>query len=163
FDETLTDGDVDFTRLMCVNIIAYTLAPGTYSVESFEPYVLRFLKLMVTEGECQVEHIYLREYATPDVWSADFYCNDDGLNELYPAGREGYRANTVDIFMDTPSRERAGWLCDSSFTAQVSPLLSGHAKVEKSYLENFLLPDRFANIPDGMIPMCYPADHYDGG
>ncbi len=163
FDETLTDGDVDFKRLMCVNIVAYTLAPGSYRLEGFEPYVLRFLKLMVTEGECDVEQIYLREYTTPDVWTADFHSTDDGLNELYSAGREGYRANTVDIFMDTPSRERAGWLCDSSFTAQVSPLLSGHTKVEQSYLENFLLPDRFANIPDGMIPMCYPADHYDGG
>jgi len=163
FDETLMNGDIDFTRLMCVNIVAYTLAPGTYHLESFEPYVLRFLKIMVTEGECEVEQIYLREYTTPDVWSADFHCPDDGLNQLYAAGRESYRANTVDIFMDTPSRERAGWLCDSSFTAQVSPLLSGHTRVEKSYLENFLLPDHFANIPDGMVPMCYPADHYDGG
>ncbi len=29
--------------------------------------------------------------------------------------------------------------------------------------ENYLLPDHFANMPDGMIPSCYPADHYDGG
>jgi len=163
FDETLTDGDVNFTRLMCVNIIAYTLAPGTYSLESFEPYVLRFLKLMVTDGECGVHKIYLREYATPDVWNADFRSSDNGLNELFAAGRETYRANSVDIFMDTPSRERGGWLCDSSFTAQVAPLLSGHTKVEKGFFENFLLPDRFAHIPDGMLPMCYPAEHYDGG
>jgi len=163
FDETLTNGDIDFTRLMCVNIVAYTLAPGTYNLECFEPYVLRFLKAMVLEGECEIDGIYLREYVTPDVWTAHFLSNDEGLNELFDAGRETYRANSVDFFTDTPSRERAGWLCDSSFTAQVSPLLSGHTKVEKNFFENFLLPERFANIPDGMIPMCYPADHYDGG
>ena len=55
FDETLTDGDVDFKRLMCVNIVAYTLAPGSYKLETFEPYTLRFLKLMVLEGECEVD------------------------------------------------------------------------------------------------------------
>src|SRR5579863_21236 len=163
FDETLTNGDIDFTRLMCVNIVAYTLSPGTYNLECFEPYVLRFLKAIVLEGECEIDRIYLREYVNPDVWTAHFLSSDEGLNELFRAGRETYRANSVDFFTDTPSRERAGWLCDSSFTAQVSPLLSGHTKVEKNYLENFLLPDRFANIPDGMIPMCYPAEHYDGG
>ena len=163
FDETLTDGDVDFTRLMCVNIVAYTLAAGSYKLECFEPYVLRFLKLVVTEGECEVRDIYLREYTAPDVWTADFISSDRGLNQLFTAGRETYRANAVDIFTDTPSRERAGWLCDSSFTAQVSPLLSGHTKIEKCYFENYLLPEKFSNIPDGMVPMCYPAEHYDGG
>ena len=163
FDETLSNGDIDFTRLMCVNIVAYTLAPGSYKLECFEPYVLRFLKLMVLEGECEVKGIYLREYVAPDVWTAHFNASDAGLNELFAAGRETYRANAVDFFTDTPSRERAGWLCDSSFTAQVSPLLSGNSVVEKCYLENYLLPDHFANMPDGMIPSCYPADHYDGG
>ncbi len=163
FDETLTKGDIDFTRLMCVNIVAYALTPGTYALESFEPYVLRFLKPMVLEGECQIDEIYLREYTAPDVSTATFRSSDEGLNDLFEAGRETYRPNSVDLFTDTPSRERAGWLCDSSFTAQVSPLLSGHTKVEKSFFENFLLPERFANIPIGMIPMCYPADHYDGG
>lgn len=163
FDETLTNGDIDFTRLMCVNIVAYSLAPGSYKLECFEPYVLRFLKLMVLEGECEVEKIYLREYTAPNIWTAQFNAGDAGLNELFAAGRECYRANAVDFFTDCPSRERAGWLCDSSFTGQVSPLLSGNSIVEKCYLENFLLPDHFANIPEGMIPDCYPADHYDGG
>jgi alpha-L-rhamnosidase len=163
FDETLSEGDVDFKRLMCVNIVAYTLAPGSYKLETFEPYTLRFLKMMVLEGECEVSRIYLREYTAPDVWTAHFRSSDEGLNQLFAAGRETYRANAVDFFTDTPSRERAGWLCDSSFTAQVSPLLSGHTQVEKCFFENFLLPDHFAHIPDGMLPGCYPADHYDGG
>ncbi len=163
FDETLTNGDVDFTRLMCVNIVAYTLTPGSYQLECFEPYVLRFLKLMVLDGECEIDQVFLREYAAPDVWIAHFHTSDEGLNELFEAGRETYRANAVDFFTDTPSRERAGWLCDSSFTAQVSPLLSGNTKVEKCFFENYLLPHHFSFIPEGMLPMCYPADHYDGG
>ncbi len=108
FDETLTDGDVDFKRLMCDNIVAYTLAPGTHDVETFEPYGLEFLKLMVLEGECSVDHVYLREYTAPDVWTAHFSCSHAGLNKLFAAGRECYRANAIDLFQDNPTRERAG-------------------------------------------------------
>jgi alpha-L-rhamnosidase len=45
FDEILSDEDVDFKRLDCVNAISYELEPGSYDLESFEPYTLRFLKL----------------------------------------------------------------------------------------------------------------------
>ena len=34
--------------------------------------------------------------------------------------------------------------------------------MERNFLENFLLPEDFDNIPEGMLPMCYPAD-VDGG
>ncbi|HEX4022153.1 MAG TPA: hypothetical protein VHX63_13485 [Acidobacteriaceae bacterium] len=162
FDGMLTNGDVDFKRLGCVNIVAYTLEPGTYNLEAFEPYSLRFLKLMVMDGDCEVDDVFLREYAAPDVWSAHFESSDEGLNQLFAAGRETYRQNAVGLFTDCPFRERAGWLCDSYFTAQVAPMLSGHTKVEKNFFENFQLPNHFAHLPSGMLPMCYPSDHYNG-
>jgi len=162
FDEILSDGDVDFKRLGCVNIVAYELEPGTYDVESFEPYTLRYLKLVVLEGQCAVSRLFIREYANPDVWRAHFACSDERLNRLFAAGRETYAQNAVDLFMDCPSRERAGWLCDSFFTSRVACDLAGNTAVERSFLENFALPARFAFLPDGMLPMCYPADHNDG-
>jgi alpha-L-rhamnosidase len=162
FDEILTGGDVDFKRLGCVNIVIYDLAPGSYRLESFEPYTLRYLKLLVEDGECDVQRIYLREYVNPEVGLAHFASSDDRLNRLFAAGRETFRQNAVDVFMDCPSRERAGWLCDSFFTARVAPLVSGNTKIEKNFLENFLLPESFPGLPQGMLPMCYPADHPDG-
>jgi alpha-L-rhamnosidase len=63
--------------------------------------------------------------------------------------------------MDCPSRERAGWLCDSFFTSRVEKTLTGASVVEKAFLSNFLMPERFEHIPEGMLPMCYPADHND--
>jgi hypothetical protein len=53
-------------------------------------------------------------------------------------------------------------LCDSFFTARVEPDLSGDTAVERNFFENFLLPPKFEHLPDGMLPMCYPSDHYDG-
>lgn len=64
--------------------------------------------------------------------------------------------------MDCPSRERAGWLCDSFFTARVEMDLTGNHLVEDNFLENYLLPEQFPYLPEGMIPMCYPSDHPDG-
>jgi alpha-L-rhamnosidase len=162
FDEILSDGDVDFKRLGCVNVVAYDLEPGAYEVESFEPYTMRYMKMLVTEGAADVSRIYLRDYANPQVYAAHFAASDARLNRLFTAGRETFRQNALDVFMDCPSRERAGWLCDSFFTARVAPLLSGDTAVERNFLENFLLPSGFDGLPKGMLPMCYPADHPDG-
>lgn len=161
FDEVLTDNDVDFKRLSCVNLITYQLAPGTYRLESLAPYTLRYLKLMCLEGKCVVRDVHLREYKHPPV-AAQFECSDPQLNRLFEAGVETFRQNALDLFMDCPSRERAGWLCDSYFTARVAFDVTGTTTLETTFFENFLLPDRFDHLPAGMLPMCYPADHYDG-
>ncbi len=161
FDEVLTNDNVDFKRLGCVNIVDLHLAPGTYHFESYEPYTARYLKLIAMNGASSVRGVYLREYVNPDVWRAHFAAADERLNRLFAAGRETFRQNATDIFMDCPSRERAGWLCDSFFTSRVAMDFSGRPVVEKNFLENFLLPSKFAFLPKGTLPMCYPADHYN--
>lgn len=162
FDEMLTNGDVDFRRLGAVNIVGYELQPGTYRIETFEPYTLRYLKFLAPAAGCQISDVYIREYANDDVWQASFAASDPKLNQVFEAGRETYRQNAVDLFMDCPSRERAGWLCDSFFSARTAADLSGNALIEKNFLENFAVAPSFEHIPGGMLPMCYPSDHYDG-
>ena len=162
FDEILSDGDVNFKRLGCVNILACQLQPGSYELESFEPYTLRYLKILVLEGDCEVRTPHLREFAGAGIWDAHFAASDERLNRLFAAGRETFRQNALDIFMDCPSRERAGWLCDSFFTSRVAQDLCGDTRIEQNFFENFLLPASFPYLPDGMLPMCYPADHNDG-
>ena len=162
FDEILSDDDVDYKRMWCVNIVELDCAPGKYVFETIEPYTLRYMKVIVLEGECKIGNITLREYTTPDVWEANFTAADPRLNDIFDAARETYRQNAVDIFMDCPSRERSGWLCDSFFTARVAYDLSGHATIEKNFLENYLLPESFRYMPEGMFPPCYPADQTEG-
>ncbi len=117
FDEILSKDDVDFKRLGCVNIIAYELQPGTYELESFEPYTLRYLKLIVLAGRLRgAEPLSPRIRRRRASGRPQFAASDERLNRLFAAGRETFRQNALDIFMDCPSRERAGWLCDSFFT-----------------------------------------------
>jgi len=162
FDEILSGTDVDFKRLGCVNAVSYELQPGEYQVESLEPYTLRYLKLICQQGACEVGGVYLRELAHPAIRQAQFACSDPRLERLFAAGVLTFRQNALDVFMDCPSRERAGWLCDSFFTARTASDLTGTTLIERNLFENFLLPARFAHLPDGMLPMCYPADHNDG-
>ena len=162
FDEILAEEDVDFKRLGCVNAVCYELEPGAYDLESFEPYTMRYLKLNVLKGACRVERVYLREYANSETEEAGFSCSDPRMNRIFEAARQTFKQNATDVFMDCPSRERAGWLCDSFFTSRVAFDLCGNTTIEKNLFENYLLPTRFAHLPDGMLPMCYPADHNDG-
>lgn len=164
FDEILTDGDVKAKKHMggTNNYVVYELAPGNYRLESFESYTFKYVKVIVLKGSCKLQDIYLREYAYPENPAASFLCSNNKLNEIYKAAKQTFRQNTVDIFMDCPSRERAGWLCDSYFTAIMEKDFTGRSAVARNFYENFALPDSFAHLPEGMLPMCYPADHYNG-
>lgn len=163
FDELIQKNmDIDFLRLNCLSAIKYELNPGIHTLESIEPYTLRYLKLTAVKGSCEVRNVFLREYACSDTERAAFRSDDPELDSLFEAARQTFRQNAVDIFMDCPSRERAGWLCDSFFTARAERDLSGGNPIERNFLENFLLPRRFKNLPKGMLPMCYPAEHTTG-
>jgi alpha-L-rhamnosidase len=158
FDEVLTNGDVDIKRAQVNTILAYELKKGTYQLESLEVYTLKYLKVIQFKGKCRIQQLYLREYANPLTEKALFECNRQELNALFHAGVETYRQNAVDLFTDCPSRERAGYLCDSYFIARAAYRLSGNTKVEDNFLENYLMAKNFDRLPEGMIPMCYPAD-----
>ena len=163
FDEVLTDGEVDPTRMTCCNCVEWRFGkPGTYAVETFEPYVFRYANLISLGGAVEVSGLGIRAYKNPDAGRADFRCSDPALVKIFAAARETFVQNAVDVFTDCPSRERAGWLCDSFFIGRVNRLLTGDAKLERLFLENFAVSDPYEGIPAGAIPMCYPSDHPNG-
>jgi alpha-L-rhamnosidase len=164
FDEILTDGDVKAKKHMggTNNYVVYELAPGDYRLESFESYTFKYLKMIALKGSGTIQDVYLREYAYPREPKSSFWCSNPRLNDIYNAAWQTFRQNTVDIFMDCPSRERAGWLCDSYFTAIMEKEFTGRSAVAHNFYENFALPESFAHLPEGMLPMCYPSDHYNG-
>jgi alpha-L-rhamnosidase len=143
FDELLEDSDVNFSRLECVNAVRFTLQPGQYTLESFEVYSLRFAKVIAVGGACELQQLYLREYANDDVFEAQFAASDRDLNILFEAACETFRQNAVDVFSDCPSRERAGWLCDSLFTARVALDLLGNTSMERMFVETMRCRHRF--------------------
>ena len=165
FNERLPEeGYPDPGRDGCANVVKWTLQEdGEYDLLSFEPYTCQFLQVIVLHANAAVSAVSQYRETYPESKLANRKrMPDEELEEIYRAALETFVQNSTDIFMDCPSRERAGWLCDSYFTSRVERELTGKSLVEHDFLENFLLPERFACLPHGMLPMCYPGDHYDG-
>ena len=162
FDEILSTGDIDFARNDCLSMVYYELQPGHHRLESIEPYTGRFYKAIILDGHADIECLAIREFTNPDAVLTHFNSDDKPLNQIYEAGRITFQQNALDIYMDCPGRERAGWLCDSFFTARAEHLLCGASIVERNFIENFIIPEQFDNLPVGMLPMCYPAEHSNG-
>lgn len=161
FDEILSEEQiVDFKRLECSNVIRFDLCKGEHELKLFDVYCMQYIQPVVMSGKCEILNVSFIEYKHPPVRSLQI--QDEKLQKIALAATETYRQNAVDIFMDCPSRERAGWLCDSFFTARAEYFLTGKSAIEKSFLENFLCEEEYACIPQGMFPMCYPADFYNG-
>lgn len=164
FDELRTgpNRSVDPHRMQCVNAIQIDLPAGTFDIETLEPYTLRYLQIHAFDGAVTIERCDLRELANPHAGRATFSSPDPRLNAIFEAARQSFRQNATDIFMDCPSRERAGWLCDSFFTARVERDLTGTSDVERNFLENYAQPEKFPGLVQGMLPMCYPSDPKEG-
>lgn len=165
FDEIMTnDGrEVNEFRMDCSNVIKWQAKPGNYHITCAEPYTLKYLRIIAKDGNMAVSDLVMHKIAYPSSKiTKKLKSSDKRIQLIYDAAVETFAANTVDIYMDCPSRERAGWLCDSFFTSRVEHLLTGKSDVERDFLENFILPDSFKLLPKGMLPMCYPADHADG-
>lgn len=139
----------------------YHLMPGKYHLTDFEPKLIRYIKMIFrTEGSIRVFRPEIVDDSYPDQKEIFFQSSDGDLNRIYEGARRTLRLGTLDIFMDCPQRERGGWLCDSYFSAYAAWQLFGDLRVEKDFLENFLLtdPDQFRNA---FFPEVYPGSRKD--
>lgn len=163
FDEMLSYGELAPDRHSMVtdvvNCVKLTLPAGEHRCLSFEPYTLMYLKVIVMKGTVNINRLYVLEQANARTLEKTF--TDPKLQRIYDAACNTFRQNAPDIFMDCPSRERAGWLCDSFFTARSEYALTGGCKVETNFLENFWRCSGFrmaSNAPEGFVPMLHPGD-----
>ena len=159
FDEYVKDGVWNFRRSSCNDCVCYTLPKGQYKLLSFEPYVMKYLKVL-QHGNADVKPTIVLLQNDKDI-----AVKLKGLNfeliALYDAAIRSFRPNVTDIYMDGPGRERAGWLFDSRFTAMSEEMLFGNSRIERAFLENYNL----SNVPEidkGMVADCFPAQHDSG-
>jgi alpha-L-rhamnosidase len=153
---------IDFSRNDCSNVIRYDLEPGNYKLLSFEPYSLRFLNVMVETGELMINDIHVIKYENHEMYNLKLKSKDEDINIIVEAAQHTLAQNAVDVLTDCPSRERAGWLCDAWFSGRAERLMSGHNLIERNFLYNYATSPQSSFLPEGMIPMNYPADHPDG-
>jgi len=160
FDEIMIDNDVIPNRQKAINKIECELTcAGDYKFETIEPYAMKYVNIIVLDGDYTVNDLYIRELANSDKDGLFLDSKDDKLNLIFEAGRQSLRQNALDLFMDCPGRERAGWIGDTYYTAKAAADLMGNIQIETNQFENYALPEKFPDIPPGTVPMCYPAEH----
>ena len=150
-----------FYRLGTVSVVKFALKKGKYSLNTIEPYTLRYLKICVN-GSAEIRRVSLILYENPEAYAFSFQCQDQKLSAVVNAAQNTFAQNALDVPSDCPSRERAGWLCDSYFTGRSETLFTGNDFVESNFLRAYLNMRQDENLPQGMLPMCYPADHPNG-
>jgi len=157
FDEKMIDGKMDYNQWSMINIIQLT-SEGETDFTSFEVYGFKFAAVFVIEGEIALDQFSVINYKNPIKNPPVLKCDDEVIQGIYTAAIETLRQNAVDIYTDCPTRERAGWLCDSFYSALAEYAFTGDTAVEDDFVENYLLQS-CPDIPEGMLPMCYPGDH----
>ena len=130
---------------------------------SFEPYTMKFAMVAVRSGSISLEGFGVKTFVG-DVSSVVIpNIKDKTLRDIYKGAVRTYSHNAVDLYTDCPSRERAGWLCDSYFTAKTEYALFGSTFVEDAFLENYRLFDGDELLPKGTLPMVFPSETQDDG
>ena len=164
FSEYYEGESFRFSNINTHNVLEYFLREGDdREVMSFEAYTFRFVMLAVKEGAVRIDSFGTKTYAF-DISKVKYpVCENETLASICRAAVRTFAHNVVDIYMDCPSRERAGWLCDSYFTAKTEFALTGETKVEDAFLENYRLFKNQGEYLEGVLPMCYPSDATEDG
>ena len=160
FTELSSNEEFSFTGMKCQNVIEYLFPAGTNeSVMSFEPYTAKVAVVMVKSGEIELTAFGLTTYEHDSARVLKRDISDPMLKKIYDAAVRSFTHNSLDIYMDCPSRERAGWLGDTYFTAQGEYYITGKSAVEDAFLENYRLYEYTGGeLPYGILPECYPSD-----
>ncbi|MBQ8893962.1 MAG: hypothetical protein IJ043_06085 [Clostridia bacterium] len=152
----------DIFQLSTMNaqtVVQYNIKSGMEAaLETFEPYSFRKAAVFVKKGSITLKQFGFRNFARDltDLIPRSF--KDPELQSIYEGAVRTFAHNAVDLFTDCPSRERAGWLCDSYFTGRAEYFLFGKCPIEEAFLENFVLYKNRGEFPEGVLPMAYPGD-----
>ena len=162
FDEFLQDdGSIDIHRLSCANTAEWIFdRAGAYDVELVEPNAFKAARILAVGGPAEVTAPSVRTYESPVVSRGTFACSDPRLERLFRAAQRTLAANGVDCVTDCPTRERAGWCGDTYFTGKACSLLTGDGALEKLFLSNWLMPEKFDAADDRvqLVPAVYPSN-----
>ena len=158
FQEILIDGKWIFRRTQTSELAVVIAPAGKHSFLSFEPQSLKYLKIIYKGDAGITPHFIKLENKEADRVKVS---SDADFVALFEAARNTFRQNALDIFMDCPGRERAGWLCDAYFMGKAERFFTGESKIEKAFLENYILAKPVEGAP-GMLNMCYPSTHPKG-
>ena len=159
FSEDASPDCFAFTNMNVYNAVELLADCGkSLHFTSFEPYVGRYFIVAVRRGRMTLRSFGIKTFMHAPYPILPKAPEDGELCAIFEGALRTFCHNAVDLYTDCPSRERAGWLCDSYFTAKTEYAIFGNTLVEDAFLENYRLYENGGEFPAGALPMCYPAD-----
>ncbi len=131
-------------------------ASGPLNFDANEINGFRWLLILLETDEAtlvQLDEIGLTETVYAFAGTAGFDSEDTELVRLYQAGRRTVEVNSLDAFIDCPTREQRAWTGDGWIHAQTHLTCSDDWRLARRYLE---LAD--SPRPDGLLPMTAAGD-----
>ena len=158
FEEICPDGKWIFRRAGNNDFVYIKYPAGKSNITVGEPFAVKEIRLVHADGARISPTLIGVENNKASCVGVQ---GDKRVERVFEAARNTFMQNATDIFMDCPGRERAGWLCDSYFTAIAERLFTGKNTIERAYLENYILA-KTPEVAEGMLPMCFPGEHVNG-
>jgi len=137
------------------------IARGDHDVfEAFDINGLRYVYLLIQDarGPVTLKRIAVRETIYPWTPGAAFECSEPEFNRLYQAGIRTVNLNSLDAFIDCPTREQRAWVGDSVV----------HQMVHLTTNQDWRLAWQYLNLgssprSDGILPMSVSGDIESSG
>jgi len=150
--------------LSAVQSMRYVLKDGRQTFMGFTAQLVRYLRVVNrSEGSVKLHKLWITRHCFGGRSTGDFQCSDEAINQIYAAARLTLKLNTLDTFMDCPSRERGGWFHDSYWSALAAYTMFGDVSVSRRMVRQGADsqddPDRVG--PPGTVAMVYPANIRD--
>lgn len=118
------------------------------------PKCFRYLLVEVRSGAVEFECLSQDVSSLPVVWKGKFCCPDSPeLERTWQIGAYTVQLCMEDIFMDTPRRERTGWLGDMVPEAMVAYYAFGETSLARHSLDLFMS----SQTPEGYVSGRYPS------
>jgi hypothetical protein len=127
------------------------------TMESFDIYGGRGFIVDAPHGAA-VHSVRVRERLYPVRGDASFECSDERLNAIYAVGRRTVSLNSMDSYLDCPTREQRAWTGDSVVHQLVDLTTNTDWRLARWHPTLTASPRA-----DGMLPMAVAGDieHYD--
>ena len=118
------------------------------------PKTLRYLLVEVRGGRAEIEQLGQDVSTYPVRWTGGFTCPENpALGRVWQIGAHTVQLCMEDVYMDTPRRERAGWLGDMVPEALAAYCAFGETKVARHSLDLYMRSQH----EEGWIVGRYPS------
>lgn len=154
YSESFRDGAVESNKQTVRYADRLILGAKPVEHQLMFPKCLRYLLVEVRGGSAALKALRQDVSTYPVEWRGGFVCREEpSLQRVWQIGAHTVQLCMEDIYVDTPRRERSGWLGDLVPEAMAAYYAFGETKLARHALSLFMSSQQ----PEGYLSGRYPG------